>query len=960
MTTPRTRTRRIGLTLLAAVTVPLLLGQSCPLTTTTTDTTTTATPLVVQAGSDMTVQTGIAISLAGSVSGGSGIYNYAWSPTTGLDNPSALRPVLTASAAGSTTYTLTVTDSLGQKASDSVVIAVTAQSSSDQTGDTGNGNSSGAVLAANAGPDQSTSIGAPVTLRGSASGGVPPYSFAWSPMTGLSNALIDEPVFTPGLAGTTAYTLTVTDSLGATATDTLAVTVTPSATIAGLMWGADYEGSGYQVLATFNSPMNKVSAETVSNYRITGTSIKPISAILGGDKRTVSLVFSTKLSLIAHLDIAVSGTLRDAAGGLVQPSNNFAIGPNPADTTGPTVVAQTWGAQQTNYTVTVEFSEAMDRASVEAISNYALAGVRPSTAVLDVDGKSATLTFGTTLVGLGAGDQLQISQTVRDINGRPTTSTAAAPIDINYADVTGPTCPASARIWGVNQGLYTVQATFDEVLDKATAEATANYSLGGFEPTKAELDATGRTVVLTFGNATGGLSRTDTLTIREGVTDINGQPNTSTDPTTIAANPLDIAGPALSSDGSRMWKVDTDYMILLTFSEAVDKASATTAENYTLAGDGGADIRHPDEVVLDSTGRLVTLTFSTSVAGLRRTDLLSVKGGRDKYGNALGVLDVNGNPNSSTEAAGIESNPVQTIGPVALSRTRKGDGTVYQVEIVFDQPMDKTTTTHLPNYVMHTGPYDILTPATSAVLSSSGKTVLLTFGATLGGLGFDDPLEILPAVSNINGRGTTSITTAGAQVEKDASDTTPPTVVSAVEVDGTTVDVLFSEVLDKTSAEAASYALPSDSGFTVGRAELQRDGRTVRLFLDLPDPPPDPVPTPGGLELTVPDTVMDINGNTCTTCPQQGILIVVPLKVETVPPGGFFFTLLGIPVPLPVQATGGTSPYEYSWTPTTDLTGADTDTPIFTPTKSGVFNFKVTVTDSKGQQASSAVRVYVF
>jgi len=56
--------------------------------------------------------------------GGDGTYTYGWSPATGLSDPKAANPVFTASAAGSLTFILTVTDGQETTASDGVVITV--------------------------------------------------------------------------------------------------------------------------------------------------------------------------------------------------------------------------------------------------------------------------------------------------------------------------------------------------------------------------------------------------------------------------------------------------------------------------------------------------------------------------------------------------------------------------------------------------------------------------------------------------------------------------------------------------------------------------------------------------------------------------------------------------------------------------------------------------------------------
>ena len=82
------------------------------------------------------------------------------------------------------------------------------------------------VLIAHAGADQALSPGTPSAVLGAtpaATDGTPPYTYSWSPSTGLDDANLEHPTVTT-TAATTTYTLTVTDSLLATATDAVIVT----------------------------------------------------------------------------------------------------------------------------------------------------------------------------------------------------------------------------------------------------------------------------------------------------------------------------------------------------------------------------------------------------------------------------------------------------------------------------------------------------------------------------------------------------------------------------------------------------------------------------------------------------------------------------------------------------------------------------------------------------------------
>lgn len=85
--------------------------------------------------------------------------------------------------------------------------------------------SSGITLAqlnANAGPDQGACLNLTYILGGSpsASGGNPPYTYQWSPATGLNNAALANPTLSPNI-NVTYYILTVTDALSQTDKDTV-------------------------------------------------------------------------------------------------------------------------------------------------------------------------------------------------------------------------------------------------------------------------------------------------------------------------------------------------------------------------------------------------------------------------------------------------------------------------------------------------------------------------------------------------------------------------------------------------------------------------------------------------------------------------------------------------------------------------------------------------------------------
>ncbi|MBK9759502.1 MAG: PKD domain-containing protein [Flavobacteriales bacterium] len=107
-------------------------------------------------------------------------------------------------------------------------------------------------LAANAGPPSVTICSnAQTTLGGAptASGGTGPYTYSWAPAGGLSATNVANPVCT--VNGTTTYTVTVTDNVGATQTDNITVNVN-AAPDAGLVLASPAVQSTFNGLTTFS------------------------------------------------------------------------------------------------------------------------------------------------------------------------------------------------------------------------------------------------------------------------------------------------------------------------------------------------------------------------------------------------------------------------------------------------------------------------------------------------------------------------------------------------------------------------------------------------------------------------------------------------------------------------------------------------------------------------------------
>ncbi len=168
----------------------------------------TVSPPMQLTTSDQTICQGDTVQIGVTVSGGTSPYSYSWSPATGLSDPNVAQPE--AFPQSTTVYTVTVTDAAGCSTQATVTVTV---------------NPKPTITLSNAEICQ----GDTVRIGAEAQGGTPPYSYSWSPATGLSDPNVAQPEAFP--QATTEYTVTVTDAKGCSVQGSVTVTVNPKPTI---------------------------------------------------------------------------------------------------------------------------------------------------------------------------------------------------------------------------------------------------------------------------------------------------------------------------------------------------------------------------------------------------------------------------------------------------------------------------------------------------------------------------------------------------------------------------------------------------------------------------------------------------------------------------------------------------------------------------------------------------------
>ncbi len=185
--------------------------------------------------------------------GGTPPYTQEWKPAAGLSDPASLTPA--ASPDKSTNYTITVTDANGCIAKTSVQVTVYP------------------LPKVKASKSVTICPGSSTDLVAAASHGTPPFTYAWSPGTGLDDATSATPVASPGES--TEYRVLVTDAHGCTVADTSTVTIAEPIEVEagrgaiicrGTSANLDAESSGGTGrLKVAWSPANGLSSTTVAN-----------------------------------------------------------------------------------------------------------------------------------------------------------------------------------------------------------------------------------------------------------------------------------------------------------------------------------------------------------------------------------------------------------------------------------------------------------------------------------------------------------------------------------------------------------------------------------------------------------------------------------------------------------------------------------------------------------------------
>ncbi len=551
--------------------------------------------------------------------------------------------------------------------------------------------------------------------------------------------------------------------------------------------------SASQIDVTFSEAVTKESAETVTNYTI-NKSIQVLKAQLDASQ-TKLVHLTTSLHQVEGDYTLTINDIKD----LYNPPNtivanstviyNFIL----PDTTRPTIT----NLEVLNPTqLQLTFSEKVKRTLAQTIKNYAISnGMTISSALLENDEKRVTLTTSE------HPNNREYVLTVNNITDLAATANVIKPnTTINY--VVGKLDKEPPQIVSVRLvDLTHVEINYSEKVTKITAEDAENYQINdGIQIISASLGSDEQRLTLTTTQHA--YNHRYTI-VMNGVQDLAYPPNSipTNSSKTYILEQADIVPPTIARV-----ELLTPSLVEIVFSEPVTNASAETIQNYSIS----------DGIVVQLAklqGDNKTVYLNTSEHQMGQIYTITISNIKDRSSNGNVIL-----PNSRTtyfkEAVDVTPPVLEKILPISMT----------EIKVEFSEPITQESAENKSNYSI-----DPDVEVLSAKLQAELKSVILTTSAHTGNRNYT------LTINNITDRAKSpNLIAAGSQLAyfMEAPDSDAPKISSINKKSLTEIELVFTEALEKTSAELIrNYSINNE--IKIESAKLDESGAKVILTTNL-------------------------------------------------------------------------------------------------------------------------------
>lgn len=535
----------------------------------------------------------------------------------------------------------------------------------------------------------------------------------------------------------------------------------------------------------FNEPLNKNSAETIENYAISdGITIS--SATLVDEKYVVLATTGHEFNklytiTINHIVDLFSNEMQQAQQRMYEVF---------ARDSEPPAISQVKKHHLNQ--IEVIFTEAVDEKSAETVTNYQISSnIQVQNARLQEDEHSV-------LLETSAHDRnITYTLTVNHVLDKAAPpNEIAANSSINYVFNKADNIPPAVNAITVIDPKR-VEIAFNEQITRESAENISNYIINnGIVIVSAELLGNLKIVALTTSTHQADMLYSVTIS---GIEDRATPPNRIDENTveTYLLEANDTTPPEIVRA-----EILSDTKVNVTFNEPLEKVSAENVQNYSI--DKGIQV---ESAVLDLNQRVVHLTTSIHPRG--NTYNLQVD---DVYDLGLNPNKIEDKNRASYYHRIVDLTPPEISSFSILSNT--------EIEIEFSEPLTPNSATDIQNYTIDSG-IGVL----KAELEANQMTVKLTTSMHQPGqlftISINNVADLAPIPNKIKPNTAYSYLMPSFDSEK-------PTVLSIKLLGESELELVFSEEIEKASAEDVNH-YQINNNIQVYSVSLLADGVTVRL-----------------------------------------------------------------------------------------------------------------------------------